>query len=84
METLLPLLFVFAVNIIVEVVKVLQKKFLNVLGEKGKDIVFTLLASLFVALGKVLGLINLDWAVVLPLLFAPQGVFVAVKKLLGK
>ncbi|MBS7621537.1 hypothetical protein KEJ32_05440 [Candidatus Bathyarchaeota archaeon] len=81
LELLTPLIFVLVVNVLTEGLKLLTSKLWS---ERAKDIIFAVLAGVFVALGKVLGVITLDWSVVLPLLFAPQGVFVVVKKLLGK
>ena len=81
LELLTPLIFVLVVNALTEGLKLLTNKLWS---ERVKDIIFAVLAGVFVALGKALGFIALDWSVVLPLLFAPQGVFVVVKKLLGK
>lgn len=84
MEILTPLLFVVVVSVVVQVIKFLEEKLLNRLGERGKDIFYPLLAGILVGIAKVFGLVDLDWNTLLPLLFAPQGVFVVLKKLLGR
>lgn len=83
METLTPLLFVALVSLVVEVLKRVEQAMLG-FNERVKDVFYAVLVGVAVAIFKFLGVIDLDWSVVLPLLFAPQGLFVVVKKLLGK
>lgn len=83
METFLPLIFVFVVSFVVEILKRLEQRLVG-FSDRVKDIVYSVLAGLLVALAKYFGLVDLDWSVIIPLLFAPQGVFVVIKKLFTK
>lgn len=82
-QTIAPFVFILVVNLIIEVLKIFEKQTIA-FNDRAKDVVYPVLAGILVALLKFFGFIDLDWSAVLPLLFAPQGVFVVVKKLLGK
>lgn len=83
METFLPLIFVAVVSLVVEILKRLEQKVVG-LNDRAKDVVYAVLAGLLVALAKYFGLVDLDWSVIMPLLFAPQGVFTVIKKIFNK
>lgn len=70
---------------VVQLLKVLEAKYANVLSNRGRDIVYTLLAPVLTGLLVFSGIIGVqDVYSALPLLFAPQGLFVFIKKLLNK
>lgn len=73
--------FIVTTVIVTQILKVFEKKAFDKLGEKGKDVVFMFIAGAFVAIGKYFGFINLDWDVVVPLMFSPHGTFLVVKKI---
>ena len=80
MEGLYPSLFVVVVVVLTQALKILEQRIIG-FSEGMKDIVYYVLAGVFVALAKFLGLVDLDWSVLIPMLFAPQGLFVGIKKL---
>ena len=80
MEGLYPSLFIVVVVVLTQALKILEQKVVG-LNERMKDVVYYVLAGVLVALAKFFGLVDLDWSVLIPLLFAPQGLFVGIKKL---
>ena len=88
METttlLTPSAAVIGIVIVVQIVKLLEQKYLNVLSERSKDVLYSILAPLLVLILALLGQLQVDSVyTLLPLLFAPNGLYTFIKKLLQK
>lgn len=70
---------------VVQLLKVLESKYVNILSDRGRDVVYSLLAPLLTGLLMFSGVISAqDVYTALPLLFAPQGLFLFIKRLLNK
>lgn len=77
-------LVVVGVLVILQVVKFIQNK-IQPFSDRTKDVVYSLAGIVLVGLASFLGLVEVDtWMELLPLLVAPQGLFVVIKKIFGK
>ena len=78
-------LVVVGVVIVIQLVKWFEAKFVKVLGERSKDIVYSLAGVVLIGLANFLGLVDTtSLNELLPLLVAPQGLFIVIKKLFGR
>jgi len=78
-------LAVLIIVVAVQLAKKAEEKLLNRLGERSKDIVYPILAGVLVFLGHLFGLVDVNnLGDLLPLLVAPQGLYIVLKKLFGK
>lgn len=82
-QSLIPFSFIISVVIGVEILKIIEQKVIG-LNERVKDVFYSILAGLSIAALKYFNIIDLEWDVILPLLFSPQGFFVVIKKILGR
>jgi hypothetical protein len=80
-----PLVSVFSIAVVILLTELVKRLNDNRLGERLRDIVTPIVASVFVAVLMGLGYIPHDnIAEIVAFLVAPQGWWVVVKKLLGK
>jgi hypothetical protein len=78
-------LAILIIVLVVQLAKKAEEKLLNRLGERSKDIVYPILAGVLVFLGYLFGLVDVNnLGDLLPLLVAPQGLYIVLKKLFGK
>jgi len=77
-------LAILIIVVVIQLAKKAEKKFLD-LNERIKDIVYPILAGVLVFLGYLFGLVDANSLNdLLPLLVAPQGFYIVLKKLFGR
>lgn len=77
-------LAILIIVVVIQLAKKAEKKFLD-LNERIKDIIYPILAGVLVFLGYLFGLVDANSLNdLLPLLVAPQGFYIVLKKLFGR